>query len=289
MNLIQPFASRVPYMAGVGNHESGGSNRKHFAMRFAGMQHVGEASNASNAGSIDHGDQMWWSFDAGLIHWIAVDTELWNCAHMQPHGDNSSFWSSVWNPKTDRALVDEFIPWLEADLDKVREPLWGNSRGTLHCPHPISAGAFGYLFLSRATYVLTAPFLNGLQANANRANVPWVVGFAHKGWYMQPEVNFSMIDDVLHKGGADLFFAGHIHIYQRYFPLRTSPYGNNASHPNNVPADVDFDCASSLGGPDYDHDGLIGNRGSKMLTSASFHALNQCNLSRLFVFYTRRM
>ena len=80
MNLIQPFASRVPYMAGVGNHESGGSNRKHFAMRFAGMEHVGQASNASNAGSIDHGDQMWWSFDAGLIHWIAVDTELWNCA-----------------------------------------------------------------------------------------------------------------------------------------------------------------------------------------------------------------
>ena len=40
MNLIQPFASRVPYMAGVGNHESGGSNRKHFAMRFAGMQYV---------------------------------------------------------------------------------------------------------------------------------------------------------------------------------------------------------------------------------------------------------
>ena len=39
---------------------------------------------------------------------------------MKPHGDNESYWSSVWNPKTDRALVDEFIPWLEADLEKVR-------------------------------------------------------------------------------------------------------------------------------------------------------------------------
>ena len=62
------------------------------------------------------------------------------------------------------------------------------------------------------------------KANANRDKVPWIVGFAHKGWYMQPEVNFSMIDDVLHKGGADLFFAGHIHVYQRFLPLRTSSH-----------------------------------------------------------------
>ena len=82
MNLIQPFASRVPYMAGVGNHESGGVNRKHFAMRFAGMQFVGVNSGATNGGMTEHGDQMWWSFDAGLVHWIAVDTELWNCAQM---------------------------------------------------------------------------------------------------------------------------------------------------------------------------------------------------------------
>lgn len=58
MNLIQPFASRVPYMAGIGNHESGGTNRKHFSMRFAGMEYVGQSSNASNAGNGDHGDQV---------------------------------------------------------------------------------------------------------------------------------------------------------------------------------------------------------------------------------------
>lgn len=98
-----------------------------------------------------------------------------------------------------------------------------------------------------------------VKANANREQVPWIVGFAHKGWYMQPEVNFSVIDDALHKGGVDLFFAGHIHIYQRFFPLRTSPYGNNASKPNNIPADIDFGCASTRGGADYVHEGLIGN------------------------------
>jgi len=60
--------------AGIGNHESGGSNRKHFSMRFAGMQFTGEASGAANAGNGEHGDQLWWSFDAGLVHYIAVNT-----------------------------------------------------------------------------------------------------------------------------------------------------------------------------------------------------------------------
>eukprot|EP01051_Picozoa_sp_SAG22_P017716 SAG22_NODE_2801_length_2199_cov_2.029524_2_plen_391_part_00 len=136
MNLIQPFASRVPYMAGIGNHESGGTNRKHFSMRFAGMQYTGENSGASNAGNSDNGDQLWWSFDAGLIHFIAVDSELWNSKGMKPHGTNESRWSSVWNPKTDSALVDEFMGWLKKDVEK---------------------------------------------ANNNRQEVPWVVGFAHKG------------------------------------------------------------------------------------------------------------
>jgi hypothetical protein len=97
------------------------------------------------------------------------------------------------------------------------------------------------------------------KANENREKVPWVVGFAHKAWYMQPEVNFSMIDDALHAGGADLFMAGHIHVYQRFYPLRSSPYGPNATHPNNKPADIDWDCASTESGPDYVSAGLIAN------------------------------
>jgi hypothetical protein len=55
---------------------------------------------------------------------------------MKPHGTNESRWSSVWNPKTDSALVDEFMDWLKKDVEK---------------------------------------------ANNNRQEVPWVVGFAHKG------------------------------------------------------------------------------------------------------------
>ena len=37
-----------------------------------------------------------------------------------------------------------------------------------------------------------------------------------------------------------------MHIYQRFFPLRSAPYGSKASTPNNRPADWDHDCPSEL-------------------------------------------
>ena len=103
------------------------------------------------------------------------------------------------------------------------------------------------------------------------------MSFAHKAWYMQPGCNFSFIDDLAHKYGIDLHVGGHIHTYQvrtmllllplllilhllllllltfniqRFFPLRMNPLGpiyekNGTTIPNNKPADVDFDCAST--------------------------------------------
>ena len=155
---------------------------------------------------------------------------------MQPYPGSGN---CVWNPTTNRSLAEEFSEWLEADLKKVNEP-------------------------------------------AQREKTPWVVSFAHKGWYMQPGkvkpvvafsvrftvrftglfpadslcfvpvfplkttgCNFSFIDDLAHKYGIDMHIAGHIHTYQRFYPLRMQPYGDDPKKPNNKPADVDFDCAST--------------------------------------------
>ena len=62
---------------------------------------------------------------------------------------------------------------------------------------------------------------------------------------MQPGCNFSFIDDLAHTYGIDLHIAGHIHTYQRFYPLRMQPYGDDPSKPNNKPADVDLACAST--------------------------------------------
>jgi hypothetical protein len=63
MNEIEAFASSVPYMAAVGNHECGGTNRKHFSRRFAGLNYAAKSSNATPAGSFKSGDNLW--YDVG--------------------------------------------------------------------------------------------------------------------------------------------------------------------------------------------------------------------------------
>ena len=63
------------------------------------------------------------------------------------------------------------------------------------------------------------PVLPQVNQPERRKKTPWVVSFAHKGWYMQPGVNFSFIDDLAHKYGIDLHIAGHIHTYQVCYSL----------------------------------------------------------------------
>ena len=146
-----------------------------------------------------------YSWNTGLVHFIAVNSEVWNSPNMVPVPGKGT---CVWNPTTNRSLLEEFAEWLESDLKAVNEP-------------------------------------------EQRAKTPWVVSFAHKGWYMQPGVNFSFIDDLAHKYGIDLHIAGHIHTYQRFYPIRMNPFGPKLNKttgkmiPNNKPADVDFDCAST--------------------------------------------
>ena len=121
MNAIQPFASKVPYMGAVGNHECGGANRMHYARRFAGFNYAAENSNASAAGSFASGDNLWYSWDAGLIHFVTVNTEVWNCPDMDPEKGVGTG-NCVWNPTTNRSLASEFLEWLEADLEAANVP-----------------------------------------------------------------------------------------------------------------------------------------------------------------------
>jgi hypothetical protein len=78
MNAIQPYAAKVPYMGAVGNHECGGGNLQHYARRFAGLENAANSSGAKSAGSTKHGDALWYSWDTGLIHFIAINSEVWN-------------------------------------------------------------------------------------------------------------------------------------------------------------------------------------------------------------------
>lgn len=65
----------------------------------------------------------------------------------------------------------------------------------------------------------------------NAPQVPWIVMFGHKAWYMDFEVdkdhplkqelntNFTGFTALAETYKVDLYLAGHIHIYQRFYSL----------------------------------------------------------------------
>jgi len=146
---IQPLSTMIPYMTGVGNHES--------PYEFAGyLNRFIMPSESSGSGTL-----FWYSFDFEGIHFISVSTE-------HPGGAGS-----------------EQNKWLIADLEK---------------------------------------------AVANRKITPWIVLFGHKPAYcsntyascsdMAVRNNF---EELLYKYDVDLAIWGHVHAYERTYPV----YKNN--------------------------------------------------------------
>eukprot|EP00440_Ansanella_granifera_P057355 gb/GFBE01062172.1/.p1 GENE.gb/GFBE01062172.1/~~gb/GFBE01062172.1/.p1 ORF type:complete len:587 (+),score=94.26 gb/GFBE01062172.1/:1-1761(+) len=74
MRDIEPLAASVPYMVSSGNHE-GASNFNHYTQRFRHMP-----SNSGNISFPEFGtvpNNWWYSFDSGLVHFVAVSTEIY--------------------------------------------------------------------------------------------------------------------------------------------------------------------------------------------------------------------
>ena len=72
MNMIQPIASRVPYMTCPGNHEKY-ENFTHYSHRFRGMPTFTNVWT----GSGETPNNWYYSWNEGYIHWIAISTEIY--------------------------------------------------------------------------------------------------------------------------------------------------------------------------------------------------------------------
>lgn len=90
LNAIQDMAARVPYMTIPGDHELFPGSKDHYRFRFS----------TPNAGWPMPLNQLWYSIDAGLIHFVCLSTEVF--FH-------------------DKDNIDRQNRWLEEDLKKANE------------------------------------------------------------------------------------------------------------------------------------------------------------------------
>ena len=75
-NNIEQIAARVPYMVSHGNHEDYEINLAHYIESFRGMPSnaVPTEFNTSNGKTTN---SLYFSWDHGLVHYVAISTELW--------------------------------------------------------------------------------------------------------------------------------------------------------------------------------------------------------------------
>lgn len=106
MNVLQPYASRIPFMAVVGNHERA-SDFAQFKARFAGYNLTAAASTSSSP--------LWYSYNHGLLHVVNIDTEVFSygtAAEVQAQYD--------WLYRDVHAINRAVTPWVVANGHKTR-------------------------------------------------------------------------------------------------------------------------------------------------------------------------
>ena len=72
-------------------------------------------------------------------------------------------------------------------------------------------------------------------AGVDRERTPWIVAMGHKAWYMSswgdatwkingdlPETNWTAFEPLFCEYGVELYLSGHVHLYQRFYPLHAS-------------------------------------------------------------------
>jgi hypothetical protein len=89
--------------------------------------------------------------------------------------------------------------------------------------------AEAYTYNSGATFLANQlAFMKRDLASVDRTVTPWVVGLAHKAWWMESNA-YADFTPVLIAGGVDIVFTGHYHYCALALALRTRPAA--ASHP----------------------------------------------------------
>lgn len=102
MRNIEQVAAYVPYMVSHGNHEDSDANLAHYIERFRSMPSNALPTTVDTLAG-EGTNTLWYSWDAGLVHYVALDTEIWDKSRSQGNVSRSAM-----------------LAWLESDLEKAQ-------------------------------------------------------------------------------------------------------------------------------------------------------------------------
>ena len=110
MRNIEPIAAQVPYMVSVGNHENSPEALAQYTERF---RHVPSNSGTIASTNGISENNWWYSWDAGLVHYVAISTELY--FGINSVGDTNSCAKQFAFLKADLAKANknrDKVPWI---------------------------------------------------------------------------------------------------------------------------------------------------------------------------------
>lgn len=176
---------------------------------FTAYQHRFSAPGAESGGV----GNFWYSFDYGLAHFIALDGETdypdspeWPFARDIAEGSNPN----ETHPTLDETFVTDSGPFGKIDGDRIDD----------------NTAYEQYQWLVKDL------------ASVDRAKTPWVIAMSHRPMYSSETSSYQEYvraawQDAFLKYGVDVYIAGHIHWYERLFPVGANGTVDQASVINN--------------------------------------------------------
>lgn len=254
---IEPIAAYVPYMVSAGNHERAynfSHYKARFLMPFGDVRAVGVSDVRADPSrgvppsfpdSKQH-DNHYYSFDLGPVHVVAWNSEAF-------------FYPQYF----DAAYADRMYEWLAFDLKSVNRSLtpWvvahahrpmycaesraSNESGESRCDAEKEAARLGIMSSCAGDYAASSCARGGYDVDrAAASNVLPRKRLEVLARTQKRNARSWNVERLLYDHGVDLAFFGHVHDYERYFPVFDEAVEmagvTTAASENNIPIDAYF-------------------------------------------------
>ncbi|TKA65427.1 Acid phosphatase [Friedmanniomyces simplex] len=235
-NWMNSVTKKVPYMVNPGNHEAACAEFDGELNQLTAYLDNDQANSTANASTLSYyscppsqrnftayqfrfrmpGEEsggvgnFWYSFDYGLAHFVSVDGET-----DYPYSPEWPFARDVTGNETLPAENETFItdsgPFgtIEGDQWKVK------------------------------TAYQQYQWLKKDLESVNRTKTPWVIAMSHRPMYSSEVSSYqahlrNAFEELMLENGVDVYYSGHIHWYERIWPIGNSTIDRSSILSNNT-------------------------------------------------------